>query len=83
MYWLLVGLVRSLKSSHKEALRKLLLCEDYNDLTSPYNNQIPCIHIAFLLYTTLFKILLGAFLFKLFNPSFNCEMKLGVLLKYT
>ena len=31
MYWLLVRLVRSLKSSHKEALRKL---------------QIPDIHIA-------------------------------------
>ena len=46
MYWLLVGLVRSLKSSHKEALRKLLLCEDYNDLTSPTSNQIPDIHIA-------------------------------------
>ena len=41
MYWLLVGLVRSLKSSHKEALRKLVLCEDYNDLTSPTSNQIP------------------------------------------
>ena len=26
--WLLVGLVRSLKSSHKEALKKPLLCED-------------------------------------------------------
>ena len=46
MYWLLVGLVRSLKSSHKEALSKLLLCEDYNDLTSPTSNQIPDIHIA-------------------------------------
>ena len=46
MYWLLVGLVRLLKSSHKEALRKLLLCEDYNDLTSPTSNQIPDIHIA-------------------------------------
>ena len=46
MYWLLVGLVRSLKSSHKEALKKLLLCEDYNDLTSPTSNQIPDIHIA-------------------------------------
>ena len=43
MYWLLVGLVRSLKSSHKEALKKLLLCEDNNDPTS---NQIPDIHIA-------------------------------------
>ena len=46
MYWLLVGLVRSLKYSHKEALKKLLLCEDYNDLTSPTSNQIPDIHIA-------------------------------------
>ena len=46
MYWLLVGLVRSLKSSHKEALRKLLLCAIYNDLTSPTKNQIPDIHIT-------------------------------------
>ena len=46
MYWLQVGLVRSLESSHKEALRKILLCEDYNDLTSPTSNQIPDIHIA-------------------------------------
>ena len=41
MYWLLVGLVRSLKSSNKEALRKPLLCEDYSDLTSPTSNQRP------------------------------------------
>ena len=40
MYWLLVGLVRSLKSTHKEALKKPLLCEDYSDLTSPTNNRI-------------------------------------------
>ena len=46
MYWLLVGLVRSLKPSHKEALRKLPLCEDYSDLTRPTSNQIPDIHIA-------------------------------------
>ena len=45
MNWLLVGLVRSLKSTHKEALKKLL-CEDYSDLTSPTSNQIPDIHIA-------------------------------------
>ena len=45
MYWLLVGPVRSLKSSHKEALRKPLLCEDYNDPTSPTGNQIPDIHM--------------------------------------
>ena len=43
---LLVELVRSLKSSNMEALRKLILCEDYNDLTSPTSNQIPDIHIA-------------------------------------
>ena len=46
MYWLLVGLVRSIKSPYKEALRKLLLSEDYNDLTSPTSNQIPDIHIT-------------------------------------
>ena len=46
MYLLLVGLVRSLKSSHKEGLRKFLLCEDYNDLTSPASNQVPIIYIA-------------------------------------
>ena len=53
MYWLPVGLVRSLKSSHKEALRELLLCEDYNDLTSPTSYQIPDIHIAvYVVYNT-------------------------------
>ena len=31
---------------HKEAPRKLRLCEDYSDLTSPTSNQIPDIHIA-------------------------------------
>ena len=46
MYWLLIGLVRSLKSSHKETPRKLLLCEDNNDLTSLTSNQIPDMHIA-------------------------------------
>ena len=56
MYWLLrvVGLVRSLKSSHKEALKKPLLYEDYSDLTSPTSYQIPEIDIAIstLLYMT-------------------------------
>ena len=56
MYRLLVGLVRSLKSSHKEALKKPLLCEDYSDLTSPTSNQIPDIHIAVsVVYGTLKK----------------------------
>ena len=63
MYWLLVGLVRSLESSNKEALRKLLLCRDYNDLTSPISNQIPDIHIAVLLYMTLFKNSFSSILF--------------------
>ena len=40
------SLMRSLKSSNKEALMELLLCEDYNDPTSPTSNQIPDIHIA-------------------------------------
>ena len=46
MYWSLVELVRPLKSSQKEALGKLLLHDEYNDLTSPTSNQIPDIHIA-------------------------------------
>ena len=46
MYWSLVELVRPLESSQKEALGKLLLCDDYNDLTSPTSNQIKDIHTA-------------------------------------
>ena len=70
MYWLLVGLVMSLKYSHKEALRKLLLCEDYNDLTSPTNNQIPDTPIAVsVVYDTLKKVF-PACVFILFNPLF-------------
>ena len=53
MYWLLVELVTSLKSTHKEALRKLLLCEDYNDLTSPTSNQLPASLVLF--YMSLLK----------------------------
>ena len=41
--WLLVG---SLKSSHKEALKKPLLCEDCSYLTSLTSNHIPDIDIA-------------------------------------
>ena len=53
MYWLLVGLVRSLVSSNKEALKTPLSCEDYSELTSPTSNKIPDIHIAvsFVYYT--------------------------------
>ena len=43
MLWFLVGLVRSLKSSHKEALRRPLLFKYYSDLTS---NKIPDTHMA-------------------------------------
>ena len=46
MYWLLVGLVWSLKSSHKEELKKPLLCEDYNELTSQTSNKIPDIRFC-------------------------------------
>ena len=55
MWWLLVGLVRSLKSSKKEALKKPLLSEDYSDLTSPTSNQIPYKTSLFLLFMTLSK----------------------------
>ena len=65
MDWLLVGFVKSLKSPHKEALVKLLLCEDLNDLTSPTSNQIPYIHIAVSVVCGTFR----AFVFILFNPS--------------
>ena len=81
MYWLLVGLVRSLKSSHKEALRKLLLCEDYNDLTSPTRNQIPDIPIAVsVVYDTLKEIFFEYSCSYCLILHFKCEMKLSVLL---
>ena len=41
MLRLLVGFVRSLKSSHKEAVKRPLLFEDYSDLTSPNSHHIP------------------------------------------
>ena len=51
--WLLDELVRSLKSSQKEALKDTLLCEDYSDLTSPIRNHI---HIAVTVVYGTFKI---------------------------
>ena len=52
-----VGLVRSLKSSQKEALRKPVLCEDKSDLTSPTSNEIPDIHLVVsLVYDLLRKL---------------------------
>ena len=53
MLWLLVGLVRSLKSSYKEAVKKPLLCEDKSDLTSLTRNQISNIDIdVYFVYDT-------------------------------
>ena len=66
--WFLVGFVRSLKSSHKEALKKILLCDDSSDLTSPTSNKIPAIHIAVSVDTL--KNLFLACVFILFNSSF-------------
>ena len=44
--WLLVGLVISLNSSDKEALKRPLLCKDYSDPTCPTRNNKPNIHTA-------------------------------------
>ena len=57
IYWLLVGLMRSLKSSHKESLKKPLLCEDFNDLmiTSPTSNHILDIDISVSVVMTHFE----------------------------
>ena len=56
---------------YEDALWKLLLCEEYNDFTSPTSNQIPDTHIAVsVVYNTFLKILFRAFMFILFNPSF-------------
>ena len=42
---LLVGLVRSLKSSHKRGYFDASLCENISDLTSPTSNHYNC-HVA-------------------------------------
>ena len=70
MYWLLIWLVRSLKSSHKEALRKLLLCEDHNDLTSPTSNRLPDIglHIAVSVVYDTFKNSFSSIRVHIFSP---------------
>ena len=81
MYWLLVGLVRSLKSSIKEALKKLLSCKDYNDLISPISNQISDIQIAVsVVYDTFKEFFFEHSCSYCSILHFNCEMKLGVLL---
>ena len=72
MKWLLVGLVRSLKSSHKEALKKTLLCEDYSDLTSPTSNHIQGIYIAVSVAYEIFLVFLfHAFVLVLSNTSYQ------------
>ena len=73
--WLLFGLVRSLKSSHKEAPRKPLLCEDNRDLTSPTRNQIPDVHMAVSVVNDTIKKH-----FSSIHVQFHCEMKVSVLL---
>ena len=53
MYWLLIGHLRLLKSSHNEALKKPLLCEDSSALTIPTSIRTPDIDIAIaVLYDT-------------------------------
>ena len=50
------GLVRSLKSSHKEAVEKPLLCEVYSDLVRPTSNHISDIYIyVSVVYGTSYK----------------------------
>ena len=49
---------RSLKSSHNEAVKKPLLCEDKNEITSQTSNHLPDIDIN------------HAWVFIFFNPSF-------------
>ena len=82
MYWLLVGLVRSLKSTHR-AQRILLLCEDNNDLTSPTSNHIQDIHtaVSIVFDTKSFeKIFFEHSCSYYLIRHFNCEIKMGVLL---
>ena len=69
MQWLLVGLDRSLKSSHKETLKRTLLCEDESDLTSPTSNHIPVIYVAVSAVNDSI-IFFQACMFILFNLSF-------------
>ena len=52
MQWLLVGLVGSLKSPHKDTLKKPLLF----DLTSPTSNQMLDIDVAVSVNMAHFKI---------------------------
>ena len=81
MQGLLVGLVRSLKSPHKEAMKKPLLFEDYNNLTCPTSNQISDIHIAVsVVCDTLNRLFFEHSFSYCLILHFISEMKLGVLL---
>ena len=75
--WLLVWLVRSLKSSNKEALRKHPLCENYSSIS----NQIPDIHNAVsVVNDTLKKFFFEHACSYCLILHFSCEIKSGVLL---
>ena len=68
------------ESSHKE-LMKLLLCEDYNDLTSATSNQIPKLHIAVsVVYETFLEFFFEHSCSYCLILPFNCEIKLSELL---
>ena len=58
----------SCESSHKEAMKRSLLFEDYSDLTSPTTNLIPQIDNAVSVEYDTLKILFHACMFLLFNP---------------
>ena len=76
MYWALFGLMRSLKSSHKEALRELfcvrIIMTSQAQLATKYQiiNQSDK-HIAIsVVYDTFLEIPFWAFVSILLNPSF-------------
>ena len=69
MLWFLIGFLRSLKSSHKEAVKMPLLFEGYSDLTSPTSNHIDiAVSVEYDTLKIFFKQLC---MFILFNLSFS------------
>ena len=72
--------MRSLKSSHKEAMKKPLLSEDKSDLTSPSSNYTRYRHRYFCYRWHILKILFHSCLcWYCLILHLNCEMKLSVL----
>ena len=70
--WFLVGLVRSMKSSHKEALKKNLLYEDYSNLTGQLlaiYQIYTCFSVVYKKYDTL-KNIFHACMYILINSLF-------------